>query len=110
VDWTAPETGDARLLNLNDQEKYATVNVIPIFDCLAEDDADVMITDASEARFQQKLHTNVLRAIHSGKRFDFDQKAFWMVPEPALKASVDQRLHLTTEDGEFDVLYGKWFR
>jgi len=83
---------------------------LTIFDRLAEGDAGVMITDASETRFEQKLHPNVLCAIHPDKPFDFGEKAFWMVPDPALKAFVDQWLHLTMEDGEFDALYGKWFR
>jgi cyclohexadienyl dehydratase len=83
---------------------------LTIFDRLVEGDADVMITDASESRFQQKLHPNVLCAIHPDKPFDFGEKAFWMIPDPALKAFVDQWLHLAMEDGEFDALYGKWFR
>ncbi len=33
-----------------------------------------------------------------------------MRPDPALKAFVDQRLHLMKENGEFDALYAKWFR
>jgi len=83
---------------------------LTIFDHLAQGDADVMITDASETRYQQKLHPGVLCAIHPDKPFDFGEKAFWMVPDPALKAFVDQWLHLAKEDGEFDALYGKWFR
>ena len=83
---------------------------LTIFDRLAEGEADVMITDASETRFQQKLHPNVLCAIHPDQPFDFGEKAYWMAPDPALKAFVDQWLHLAKEDGEFDALYGKWFR
>ena len=81
-----------------------------IFDRLAQGNADVMITDASETRFQEKLHPNVLCAIHPEKPFDFGEKAYWMVPDPALKAFVDQWLHIAKEDGEFDALYGRWFR
>lgn len=83
---------------------------LTIFDRLAEGDADVMITDASETRFQQKLHPTVLCAVHPNQPFDFGEKAFWMAPDPELKAFVDQWLHLTKEGGEFDALYGKWFR
>lgn len=83
---------------------------LTIFDRLAADDADVMITDASETRFQQKLHPNVLCAIHPDEPFDFGEKAYWMAPDPALKTFVDQWLHLATADGEFDALYAKWFR
>ncbi len=83
---------------------------LTIFDHLAEGDADVMITDASETRFQQKLRPNVLCAIHPDKPFDFGEKAYWMVPDPALKAFVDQWLHLASEDGEFGQLSAKWLR
>jgi cyclohexadienyl dehydratase len=83
---------------------------LTIFDQLASGRADDMITDASETRFQAKLHPGVLCAIHPDQPFDFAEKAYWMVPDPALKAFVDQWLHLMQEDGEFDALYGKWFR
>ena len=55
---------------------------LTIFDELAKGDADVMITDASETRFQQKLHPNVLCAIHPDKPFDFAEKAYWMAARP----------------------------
>jgi cyclohexadienyl dehydratase len=83
---------------------------LTIFDELAKGDADVMITDASETRFQQKLHPNALCAIHPDKPFDFAEKAYLMAPDPALKAFVDQWLHMAMEDGEFDTFYAKWFR
>ena len=83
---------------------------LAIFDQLASGRADVMITDASETRFQAKLHPGVLCAIHPDQPFDFAEKAYWMPPDPALKAFVDQWLHLMKENGEFDALYAKWFR
>jgi cyclohexadienyl dehydratase len=83
---------------------------LTIFDRLAARAADLMITDASETRFQAKLHPGVLCAIHPDQPFDFAEKAYWMPPDPALKAFVDQWLHLMQEDGEFDALYAKWFR
>jgi cyclohexadienyl dehydratase len=61
-----------------------------------------MITDASETRFQEKQHPGVLCAIHPDQPFDFAEKAYWMSPNPALK-------HLTKENGEFDILFAKWF-
>ncbi len=69
-----------------------------------------MITDASETRFQAKLHPGVLCAIHPDQPFDFAEKAYWMPPDPPLKAFVDQWLHPAKEDGEFDALFAKWFR
>jgi cyclohexadienyl dehydratase len=80
-----------------------------IFDRLAAGDADLMITDASETRFQQKQHPGVLCAIHPEKPFDFAEKAYWMPQDPALKAFVDQWLHLTIESGAFAAIYAKWF-
>jgi hypothetical protein len=68
-----------------------------------------MITDASETRFQEKLHPGILCAIHPDEPFDFAEKAYWMFPDPALKAFVDQWLHLAKEDGEFDGIYARWF-
>jgi cyclohexadienyl dehydratase len=83
---------------------------LTIFDQLAAGRANLMITDASEARFQAKMHSGVLCAIHPDQPFDFAEKAYWMPPDPALKAFVDQWLHLAKEDGEFNALYDKWFR
>lgn len=83
---------------------------LTIFDQLANGRADLMITDASETRFQQKLHPGVLCAIHPDRPFDFAEKAYWMAPDPALKNFVDQWLHTAKETGEFDAVYAKWFR
>jgi cyclohexadienyl dehydratase len=80
-----------------------------IFDQIAAGEADLMITDASETRFQQKQHPGVLCAIHPEKPFDFAEKAYWMPQDPALKAFVDQWLHLTMESGAFAKIYSKWF-
>ena len=67
---------------------------LTIFDAIAAGDADLMITDASETRFQQKLHPGSLCAIHPDKPFDFAEKAYWMPMDSRLKAFVDQWLHL----------------
>jgi cyclohexadienyl dehydratase len=82
---------------------------LTIFDALAKGDADLMITDASETRFQQKLHPGALCAIHPDKPFDFAEKAYWMARDEALKAFVDQWLHLSIENGAFAAVYAKWF-
>ena len=80
-----------------------------IFDEIAKGDADLMMTDASETRFQQKLHPGVLCAVHPDKPFDFAEKAYWMQRDPALKAFVDQWLHIAMEDGSFRKIYAVWF-
>jgi cyclohexadienyl dehydratase len=82
---------------------------LTIFDAVAKGEADLMITDASETRFQQKTHPGVLCAIHPDKPFDVSEKAYWMAPDPALKAFVDQWLHLSAETGELSGLEAKWF-
>jgi cyclohexadienyl dehydratase len=82
---------------------------LTIFDQIVGGEADVMITDASETRFQQKSHPGVLCAIHPDKPFDFAEKAYWMPPDPALKGFVDQWLHLSMENGAFAAIQAKWF-
>jgi cyclohexadienyl dehydratase len=79
-----------------------------IFDQLAAGKADVMITDSSETRYQQKLHPGALCAIHPDKPFDFAEKAYWMQADGALKAFVDQWLHMNLENGAFDAEMAKW--
>jgi cyclohexadienyl dehydratase len=101
-------------------ERFARANVknaeikvwndnVTIFDEIAKGDADLMMTDASETRYQQKLHPGVLCAVHPDKPFDFAEKAYWMQRDPALKAFVDQWLHIAMEDGSFRKIYAAWF-
>ena len=65
--------------------------------------------DSSETLYQQKQHPGVLCAIHPEKPFDFAEKAYWMQRDVALKAFVDQWLHIATEDGSFRIIYAAWF-
>ena len=101
-------------------ERFARANVknaeirvyndnVTIFDEIAKGDADLMITDASETRYQQKLHPGVLCAVHPEKPFDFAEKAYWLQRDFALKAFVDQWLHIAVEDGSFKKIYAAWF-
>ena len=82
---------------------------VAIFDEIAKGDADLMMTDASETRYQQKLHPGVLCAIHPDKPFDFAEKAYWLQRDVALKAFVDQWLHIAIENGSFGRIYAAWF-
>jgi cyclohexadienyl dehydratase len=82
---------------------------VRIFDEIAKGDADLMMTDASETRYQQKLHPGVLCAVHPDQPFDFAEKAYWLQRDPALKAFVDQWLHIAIEDGSFRKIYAAWF-
>jgi cyclohexadienyl dehydratase len=82
---------------------------VTIFEEIAKGNADLMMTDSSETRYQQKLHPGVLCAIHPDKPFDFAEKAYWMQRDVALKAFVDQWLHIANEDGSFAKIYAAWF-
>jgi cyclohexadienyl dehydratase len=82
---------------------------VTIFDEIAKGNADLMMTDSSETQYQQKLHAGVLCAVHPDKPFDFAEKAYWLKPDPALKAFVDQWLHMSMEDGSFKKIYAAWF-
>jgi cyclohexadienyl dehydratase len=82
---------------------------VTIFDEIAKGNADVMMTDASETRYQQKLHAGVLCAVHPDKPFDFAEKAYWLQRDAALKDFVDQWLHIASEDGSFAKIYAAWF-
>jgi cyclohexadienyl dehydratase len=95
--------------NIHSAEIVLYGDNLTIFDEIAKGHADLMITDASETRFQQKLHTNVLCAVHPDRPFDFAEKAYWLAPDESLKAFVDQWLHLSMENGSFAAIYAKWF-
>src|SRR6201986_4028405 len=82
---------------------------VTIFDEIAKGDADLMMTDASETRYQQKLHPGVLCAVHPDKPFDSAEKAYGLQRDEALKAFVDRWLHGITEDGSFRKIYAAWF-
>ncbi len=101
-------------------ERFAEANVknaeikvhgdnVTIFDEIANGNADLMMTDSSETRYQQKLHPGVLCAVHPDQPFDFAEKAYWMQRDVALKAFVDQWLHIAMEDGSFRKIYAAWF-
>ena len=80
---------------------------VTIFDRLVAGDADVMITDAIEARLQQRLHPK-LCAIHPDAPFDFSEKAVLLPRDAALKAYVDQWLHQAIESGAFARANEQW--
>jgi cyclohexadienyl dehydratase len=101
-------------------ERFARANIknakidvyndnVTIFDEIAKGDADLMMTDASETRYQQKLHPGVLCAVHPDKPFDFAEKAYLMQRDVALQEFVDQWLHIATENGSFKKIYSAWF-
>ena len=101
-------------------ERFARANIknaeirvhndnVTIFEEIAKGNADLMMTDASETRYQQRLHPGVLCAVHPDQPFDFAEKAYWLQRDVALKAFVDQWLHIAMQNGGFKAIYAKWF-
>jgi cyclohexadienyl dehydratase len=92
--------------------KAAEIVVFPdntrIFEEIAAGKADLMMTDSSETRFQQKQHPGVLCAVHPDKPFDFAEKAYWIQRDMPFKQFVDQWLHLSQETGATRALLAKW--
>lgn len=80
---------------------------VTIFDRIVAGEADVMVTDAIEARLQQRLHPK-LCAIHPDTPFDFSEKAVLLPRDVALKAYVDQWLHQAIESGAFARANEQW--
>ena len=66
-----------------------------------------MMTDAVETRLQQRLHPE-LCAIHPDRPFDHSELAYLLPRDTALKAWVDQWLHMQDETGERQKLVAKW--
>jgi cyclohexadienyl dehydratase len=95
--------------NLKTAEIKTWNDNVTIFDEIAKGDADLMMTDASETRYQQKLHPGVLCAVHPDKPFDFAEKAYWLQRDAALKGFVDQWLRTAGEDGSTRKIYAAWF-
>jgi cyclohexadienyl dehydratase len=79
-----------------------------IFAELVENKADVMITDASEARYQQK-HYPQLCAVNTQKPLQYGEKAY-LLPANDLtwKMYVDQWLHLSKASGEYQKVVSQW--
>ena len=92
--------------------KRAEIAVFPdntrIFEEIAAGRADLMMTDSSETRFQQKQHPGVLCAVHPDRPFDFAEKAYWLQRDTALKQFVDAWLHIRIETGAHKAALAKW--
>jgi cyclohexadienyl dehydratase len=81
---------------------------LTIFRELEKGGADLMITDATETLYQQKLHPGALCAIHPEAPFDFSEKAYLLPRDLALKDFVDQWLHISQATGAFAAIKAKW--
>ena len=93
--------------NIKQAEIVVFPNNAAIFDEIVAGRADVMMTDAIEAKLQQKLHPE-LCAINPDQPFDFAEIAYLLPRDVALKAFVDQWLHIQTETGEQRRATAKW--
>lgn len=96
---------------VRDRLRRAAIIVHPdnatIFDEIAGRRADVMITDASEARLQQRLHPG-LCAIHPDRPFNLLEKAYLLPQDAAFKAAVDRWLGRAMADGELARTAARW--
>ena len=101
-------------------ERFARANIksaeiktysdnVTIFDEIAKGNADLMMTDSSETRYQQKLHPGVLCAVHPEKPFDMAEKAYWLQRNTAFAAFVDRWLQTVRDSGRFKQIYAAWF-
>lgn len=81
---------------------------VTIFDKIVRGDADVMITDASETRWQARQHPE-LCPIHPDQPLQYAEKAY-MLPrgDVTLKAFVDTWLQLARGSGEYRHVYETW--
>ncbi len=78
-----------------------------VFDEIVKGNADVMMTDASETLYQQKLHPE-LCSIHPAHPFDFAEKAIWLQRDEDLQQFVNQWLHMIEENGTYEQISKKW--
>jgi cyclohexadienyl dehydratase len=72
-----------------------------IFDEIAADHADVMVTDGAEVDYQARRHPGVLCPVAVPDSFDHVDKAYWMTRDPALKAAVDAWLDKAIAGGDY---------
>lgn len=90
------------------QAALALHDNVTIFQQLVDKQADVMITDASEALFQQKRYPQ-LCAVNPGKPLQYGEKAY-MLPRDDIswQQYVDQWLHLSKATGEYRQILSQW--
>jgi len=92
---------------------HATIIVHPdnrtIFDEIIAGRADLMITDATETRWQAKEH-RALCAVHPDAPFDHTEKAYFMPKDAELKALVDEWLTRLKEIGALQRKIDRWVK
>ncbi|MCF4998966.1 transporter substrate-binding domain-containing protein [Pseudomonas syringae] len=81
---------------------------VTIFQELLDNKADVMITDASEALYQQKLKPG-LCAVNPTAFMQYGEKAYLLPRDDTTwKMYVDQWLHLSKATGKYQQVIGQW--
>ena len=89
----------------------ATIVVFPdnthIFEALLAGRGDLMITDATEAMLQHRLHP-ALCAVHPDHPFEVSEKAYLLPRDVPLQQWVDQFLHMQRERGALAALIARW--
>lgn len=80
---------------------------VTIFDRIVAGAADLMITDAIEARLQQRLHPE-LCAVHPDTPFDISEKAILLPRDTMFKAFVDQWLQQRIASGALQRGVDRW--
>jgi cyclohexadienyl dehydratase len=84
---------------------HATIEVFPdnrtIFDQIAADKADVMVTDGVEADLQSKLHAGVLCPVAVKEPFTHFDNAYLMQKDDGLKQAVDTFVTKALADGDW---------
>ncbi|WP_431041571.1 transporter substrate-binding domain-containing protein [Streptomyces sp. P1-3] len=94
--------------------RRATLTVHPdnttIFEEIIAGRADVMMTDASETRYQSKIHPE-LCAVHPDRPFTFSEKAYALPRgDEEFRNYVDQWVHLATRDGTYAKYQDEWMK
>ena len=89
----------------------ATIIVYPdnrgIFAALAAGKADLMITDAVEARYQARRHP-ALCAVHPENPFSHGEKAYLLVRDAGLREAINRFLAESARDATLAALRLKW--
>ena len=78
-----------------------------IFARLAAGEADVMITDNIEARYQAELNPDLV-AVNPDRPFTIDQKAYLLPRGSGLSGEVNAWLQSALADGTFDQILHQW--
>jgi cyclohexadienyl dehydratase len=96
----------------NERLHTAHIEIYPdnntIFEQLTRNDADVMITDASEIRWEANQNPQ-LCGVSLDHPFTFEQKAYLIPPTATdLQQWIDQWLNIARNDGTYEALSRKY--